>query len=135
MIFNEKTGTRLLASEIKRGHCVIVNDIDAPCSKLVAVVIEVEGDIVVARYLAASVDFKRSCRNQANVVTPVEHFGYRVDHDRGHFRCSADATLQERAKYPDGEPRRWQDWSRVDWRPTVPDVAVIATDAAHENQQ
>lgn len=104
------TNYYLSASRIAVGHCVIINDVDCPEGKLVAVVSDVQPDRVTAMYLSEDVGML-TCSAKPRLVTPVEHFGVRVVVSGRSYCCTPDSTLEHIAKYPDldREPRYWQE--------------------------
>lgn len=126
----------LLGSEVSLGHCVIMNDVDQPCAKLVAVVTRIEGGVVYGRYLFKDLanSFKREARDAIERVTPIEWFGYRVFYAHPSYRCLADPCLPHIAKYPDGDARRWQDRSGVELWSASAESAQIAIDAVLSTQ-
>lgn len=97
----------LHASEVAKGHAVIVNDIDQPCSKLIAIVIEA-GDIVCARYLNADLGYDKLIKNPRKYVTPVNDFGVKLYYDTEDGKYHTKVVSESVAKYPDGAERQWQ---------------------------
>lgn len=94
------------------GCCICLNDVERPCAELLAVITKIEGDQIIAKYLNADSLLdnyrKKGCRTTPDLATPVGRFGVvvRVDAD-GMYWC--DKICESEAKYPEGEPRQWQD--------------------------
>ncbi len=107
----------LSASRVAVGHCVIINEIDAPQALCVAVVVRVAGNTVSARYLAEKAHVKLCFTINRQNVTPVNAFGFRVIASSGgspirhEFRCVSDLELAHMATYPDDKPRAWQEYT------------------------
>lgn len=108
---------RLKGSEVKPGHCVILNEIERPCGRLVAVIGSIEGSIATCYYLNADPDL--SWHNRLGMVidlsdtlhclTPVEQFGVEVRYSKtiGKFCCVK--TRPTSAVYKNGKARFWQE--------------------------
>lgn len=100
----------LNATELKVGCCIIMNDVEQPCAKLIAVVTEIDVDSVVAKYLSGAKELKpyrKGCLNQIENVTPVGRFGVSVKYGDGQYWC--EVVGESTATYRDGKPRQWQD--------------------------
>jgi len=98
----------LPASEVAVGHCVILNDYDAPASGTVAVVVSVEGDDVACEYLSEAMGKShRPLPMERGGPTPIALFGVEVRFAGGKFWCHV--VGDSRAKYRNGTPRRWQE--------------------------
>jgi hypothetical protein len=106
----------LPASEIAIGHCVIINDIEAPEGRMVSVITDIKGDVVTTKYLNSLRLFdsynRRGVCNRRCTVTPVGKFGVsvRVSSDRKYW-CEVVGTSS--ATYLDGTPRKWQEQQPV----------------------
>ena len=108
----------LLSSEIAVGHCVILNDVDQPCGRLVAVIVAIEGNTAYCNYLNA--DPQLSSYNQKlgmaiqidggiHNMTPVSRFGVEVNYypQEGGYCC--ERVSDSVATYRDGKSRKWQE--------------------------
>lgn len=108
--------TELAASELKVGHCVIINHFDRPCTRHVAVIIRKQGSDLIARYLNAPLDEALSeIRGSDEDATPINHFGVAVygrtiSDGTPDYRCDGSANHLATALYKDGKPRHWQDY-------------------------
>ena len=100
---------------IEVGDYVIVNDIDRPCEKLIAKVIQVKLDdknkkIYASRYINARVS--KEYKNKILTCTPtkVESFGQKVEifTDIQKYRVTEDHLQEKIATYADGKLREWQ---------------------------
>jgi len=92
---------------IKVGDYVIMNDTDKPCTRLIAVVtqIDAEKERVNARYICERVNM-REPYGRLGGVTLVGDFGIEMT-----FNGDTVSTEQVRpsvATYRDGKPREWQ---------------------------
>jgi hypothetical protein len=110
--------TTLPCTEIAVGHCVIVNHIEQPCGRLLAVITAIEGDTVRCKYLNAESDLsaynKRGGMSPGcDMVTPVGWFGVEVRCERsnesGEVLYSCVRLKSSIAKYRDGKVRSWQE--------------------------
>lgn len=129
---SKPTNNNLLeSSKIEVGHCVIVDPVERPCSRLVAVVVQViSHDLVACKYLNASRDLDEYNRVGIGMicsvhrVTPVGTFGVDVRTVNGGYYCvrMGDSI----AKYADGSTRLWQDESGIDFHPARTDVLALA---------
>jgi hypothetical protein len=97
----------LACSEVAVGHCVILNDFDRPCNKLVAVITKIENGRVIARYLSNRT-MMQECHALIDGVTPISQFGLSVITDGLFFWCAINPTATPTATYPNGEKREWQ---------------------------
>jgi hypothetical protein len=122
----------LLSNEITLGNCVIINHIEQPCAKLLAVIISFDEETVTTNYLNADKVFnsynKKGCVNRRNEVTPVSLFGVQVvvDLEMNEYWC--DPVGETTAKYHDGELRLWQEHGvkRYKFRPKILKIATKA---------
>jgi hypothetical protein len=122
----------LLSSEIAVGHCVIINHVEQPCAKLLAVITSFDENTVTTNYLNADKSFnsynKVGCANRKSEVTPVGLFGVQVmvDLEKNEYSCQfiADSI----AEYHDGRIRKWQDYNNClyQFRPKVLKIAAKA---------
>lgn len=122
----------LPASAVAVGHCVIMNDVEQPCTKMVVVLTSVKGDRVTGRYLAQAINFGE-CSGPVSRVTPVNAFGMRVMLSGGAYKCEPDESLGRSAVYPDGDPRKWQDHCEPYWRAAVDKWARVAIKASEQS--
>lgn len=102
------TAIELAADKLELGHCVIINDCDQPCAKLLAVVTEVREDKVVAQYLTKDVSMKQCWSSNPKHVTPANWFGVRVLVTSAGVCCLNGG--ESKATYPDGKARKWQEY-------------------------
>ena len=120
----------LLSSDIDVGHCVIVNDVEQPCGKLVAVVVAVDGDKVITKYLNADQQLtsynKRGVTNRRETVTPCGSFGVEVRFEKstGYYWC--EPIREPKSTYPDGKIRPWQERGGIGTYLARPDVLQVA---------
>lgn len=110
-------------AEISVGHCVILNDFEKPCGRLLCVITEVGESGIRAKYLNADTRYDLHNKGAGMFVakqshlhnlTPVQSFGVRVfyDFDRDRYMC--EKTGESVAKYADGSAREWQgEWSQI----------------------
>ena len=106
------------------GCCVILNDVEQPCARLVGVVVGIEAEFIRTKYLC---DDKlltpynlHGCVNHRVVVTPLSDFGVELRVEGGVYWCEQVGASV--ATYPDGTPRKWQEYSgpiRHRWREHV----------------
>ena len=129
------TTTRTLpASEIAVGHCAIINHVEQPCGRLLAVIIAVEGESVRTKYLNAERGLssfnKRGCVNPIETVTPVGHFGVevRTARDGGETFYWCEPVGESRATYCNGDTRPWQEHGWSGQYVARPDVLRLAKD-------
>lgn len=120
----------LLSSDIDVGHCVIVNDVEQPCGKLVSVVVSVAGDKVVTKYLNADQQLtsynKKGVTNRRETVTPIGSFGVEVRvNEHNVYWC--EPISESKATYADGERRPWQERGGIGKYTARPDVLRVAT--------
>jgi hypothetical protein len=112
-------------SKLYVGMPVIVNEFDRPCTRLVAVVsdMDIDNDIVVVKYLCAQTRVKTCCM-AINRVTPLEDFGVTlIIEGEEMMRC-----LPERksvATYYDGRPRPWQPENPDEYLPARPEIVRL----------
>lgn len=98
---------------VSLGHCVILNDIEQPCARMIGVVVGIEGEFIRTRYLCADADMtpynKRGCVNRREVVTAIEDFGVELRSEGNSYWC--EKVGDSVARYPDGLRRTWQEHS------------------------
>lgn len=102
----------LPASEVAIGHCVIINDIEAPEGRMVSVVVDIRIGQVVTKYLNRRKEFdsynKHGVESRKLTVTPVGKFGVEVKVDSdGTYWC--ESVSESSAAYSDGRKRYWQE--------------------------
>lgn len=100
---------------LKRGTYVIINDVDCPEARLVAVLTrydDIEG-VWHALYLSEDTNMTSPRGLQP---TPISDFGKRVEwtYELGEYRVVDDGSPCI-ATYRDGDPRQWQDRSGREW--------------------
>lgn len=97
---------------LTRGQLVIMNDIDCPEAKLVAVLTRFDDKkgIWHARYLAKATS-RTKCYSSGALggPTPIDDFGVMIEFVGDHFRA-VPSGKPSNAKYRDGKPRSWQDY-------------------------
>lgn len=131
---DNKGWVELPASAVAVGHCVIVNDMDRPSQKLVAVVVRVEGEWAYCKYINAAPyldEYEKGGgikSSAARGLTPVGQFGVRVFVDAHAGRYVTEVFGRSRAVYPDGRPRAWQ-CDEYDSFPARAGVAAVALEA------
>ncbi len=124
----------LAASELAVGHCINISDIEQPCCRLIAVITKVAGDEILCKYLSDDSQLdrftKRGVWTSRKYATPIGHFGVDVHYEpeRGEFFC--DQVRESTVTYPDGKPRRWQDFTVSCGRKARPKVLKFALKAA-----
>jgi len=96
----------LKSDAIAVGHCIIINDCDRPCGMLVAIICDIDEEYITARYLSNAVHMEQ-CSSRAKYVTPIGAFGVKVCVEGHEYWC--EKIGESSAKYPDGEPRMWQE--------------------------
>jgi hypothetical protein len=113
------TCVELPASEIAVGHCVNVSYVEQPCSKLVAVITQIEGEFAYCKYLNSEpaldsyseMNQGRGLRNRLESLTPIGDFGVQVFYEdnkkKPTFWC--ERTSDSVATYSDGGRRFWQE--------------------------
>ena len=100
---------------LKRGTYVIMNDVDCPEARLVAVLTKYDDlrGVWHALYLSETTNMTDPHGLQP---TPLSDFGKRVEwiYELGEYRVvdSGDPCV---ATYRDGKPRQWQDRSQREW--------------------
>jgi len=139
MTQNSSVGhTTLPCTEIAVGHCVIVNHIEQPCGRLLAVITAIEGDTVRCKYLNAESDLsaynKRGGMSPGcKMVTPAGWFGVEVRCERssasGEVLYSCVRISISRATYQDGKIRSWQEYGRLNRYVARHDVLKLAIEA------
>ena len=127
------TKATLQVDEVAVGHCVIINDVEQPCGRLVSVVVAVDGDVVVTKYLNADPVLtpynKTGVANRRETVTPCGHFGVSVVvNSDGQYLC--EPVAESRATYSDGDLRPWQEYGPARWFDARADVLSLALSEA-----
>ena len=128
----------LLSTEVKPGHCVIINDCDNPGSRHVAVVTVVQPGMVRAVYLCAAIHMTECATTHPAEVMPLSRFGVRVVlcECSESYRCEPDKALPLTAVYPDGKTRQWQEHhTPPPFQVLKPTVRLIALKAWHESRK
>jgi hypothetical protein len=124
-----------LSSDIAVGHCVILNDVEQPCGRLVAVIMSIEGNTAFCNYLCADRDLSSYNKQLGMAIqveggihnmTPVSKFGVEVHYypQVGTYGC--ERVGDSVATYRDGKPRRWQENVPVQYTARR-EVANVAT--------
>lgn len=106
----------LPASEIKVGHCVIINDVECPEGRMVSVITGFEhgtnGGTVITQYLSSRKELdgynRRGVFSPRCTVSPVGWFGVTV-FVNSDMQYWCEKTGESRATYRDGKPRQWQE--------------------------
>lgn len=123
----------LPADKIAVGHCAIINHVEQPCGRLLAVIVAIEGESVRTKYLNAERDLssynKRGCVNPIDLVTPAGHFGVevRTDKDGAETFYWCEPVGESIATYRDGSIRPWQEHGWSGQYVARPDVLRLAT--------
>lgn len=109
----------LPASKLELGHCVIANDLDRPCAKMVCVIVGFMASRVQLKYINKDPQFNNHNRDDGffayrELVTPLNTFGVEIFSDGDEYWC--EVTGESSAKYPDGVPRLWQDNSNTRYK-------------------
>ena len=95
----------------QNGDCIIINDVEQPCSKLIAVIVGQRGEYYECQYLNADETLnqynKPPMRNKLTRATRVEDFGVVLRTTGDKYWC--EQVGDSIATYPDGEPRKWQE--------------------------
>ena len=103
-------------SDLRKGMPVIINDVERPEARLVAVLttFNARTGIWRARYLANGTHGTQCWTG--GQPTPLSHFGIALESDGDRFRCvsSGEPSI---ATYRDGRPRSWQDRTPSHWWP------------------
>lgn len=113
----------LPAERVEVGNCVIVNQYDQPCGKLIAVVTEKTDAYVKCQYL--NNDKSLSTYNKDggieipshlfSQITPVFLFGVTIqlveNETDAMYYC--EQTSVSKAQYSDGESRKWQEYGGI----------------------
>lgn len=105
-----KARGKVKKSRLFVGQAVIVDDVDQPCSLMVAVITCVSGFSARVRYLSDDVrleGFEGEFNVISRFVTPLSEFGVRLVVCDGRF--SVVGVGDSVARYPDGRLRRWQE--------------------------
>lgn len=117
-----------------RGTPVIINDVDCPQAKLVAVIrgYDAKRGVWKADYLSTRTNMQR-CWSSGELggPTPLAEFGMRVELDdtRQSFRVISTGA-EPTAKYRDGKQRNWQDYDGERcWWPTRKAAVRLLTEA------
>lgn len=106
------------------GMPVIINNVDRPCTRLVAVITNIDNDtgIVHAEYLCKET-LMAQCSSQAYRVTPLSEFGVTLIIEKGEMKC--DPVKKSTAMYPDGGHRKWQEEEYGKRHKVRPDVVSL----------
>ena len=110
---------------LKRGTPVIINDVDCPENRLVAVIMRLTPDgIWRARYLS-TYPHMVFCWTGHDVPTPLADFGVSLEWNGNEFRTVPNGQPCI-AKYRDGVPRKWQQRGREWWPARTQARALLA---------
>lgn len=97
------------------GDLVVVNDIDQPCGRLVAVVVGIAGDQLKCSYLNAASEFdwweKNPLTTGIEYATHLKDFGCVLMTDSEKYVVKKIG--ESRATYADGSHRPWQERCEV----------------------
>jgi hypothetical protein len=101
----------MMTRKFEPGDCVILNDVEQPCARLIGVVVSVDDGYVKTKYLNADESFssynRRGCLSRRAVVTHLEDFGVRLRVTGVSYWC--EVVGESTATYEDGKPRKWQE--------------------------
>ena len=117
-----------------RGTPVIINDVDCPEAKLVAVIrgYDAKRGVWKADYLSTRTNMAR-CWTSGEIggPTPIAEFGMKVElDDTGLSFRVVPSGAPNVAKYRDGKPRNWQDYDAEHrWWPTRKAAVKLLTEA------
>lgn len=93
------------------GDCIILNDVEQPCGKMICVITAKVGDRYECKYLNAGPMFDQfnepPMRNTMDRATLIEDFGVVLRFKGSQYWC--DVVGESRATYPNGKPRKWQE--------------------------
>jgi hypothetical protein len=96
--------------EFRVGDCIILNDCELPSGKMVCVV--TERPYIVRYLINADPGFDVFCempmKSMLERAIKIEDFGVAICTDGEHYWC--EKREESKAKYPDGMPRKWQEW-------------------------
>ena len=119
----------ILCDKVTVGSCIIVNEFDRPCARLVAVVTEIDHEKIVAQYLSNDVSLRTFSKNGVwgtfLRVTPLWNFGVALHvNPKGEYWC--EKKCDSIATYPDGSHRLWQESFReTPLYPGRPEIVAI----------
>ena len=99
-------------TNIEVGNFVIINECDAPCGKLIAIVEKIKDGTVYAKYLSKGTNLI-NCRGPIENCTNIDDFGVEIKFM--YKKYLARQVDNSKATYHDGKCRYWQDQSEV-WR-------------------
>ena len=109
------TNKEQFAHVFQVGDCIILNDVEQPCGRMVCVVTgsnDNEDGFYSVQYMNADSVFDCYCkppmRNRLNRATKLECFGVALRTDGTRYWC--EQIGDSSASYPDGQPRKWQEW-------------------------
>jgi hypothetical protein len=118
----------------KVGDAVILNDVDQPCGKLVAIVVKDDGTHYHCEYLNADPRFDHYSKppmraGRLERATKLEDFGVVLCVADGKYWC--DQIGESAAKYPDGQARQWQEFGGRMMHRARPHLATILWDVGN----
>lgn len=96
------------------GDCIILNDVEQPCGRMVCVITGNANDLgfYSVQYMNADPSFDSYCKppmaNRLLRATRLEDFGVVLRNDGTYYWCEQIGSSS--AVYPDGEPRKWQEF-------------------------
>jgi hypothetical protein len=110
------------------GDTVILNDVDQPCGKMVAVIVKDDGKDYHCEYLNADARFDKynippMRFGRLNYATKLEDFGVKLCAADGKYWCEPVSISV--ARYPDGSPRNWQEFDGPIRHVARPHLALI----------
>lgn len=93
------------------GDTIIVNDVEQPCGKFVAVVVAINQHMLKWCYLKDDPTLEQFDGSWAfmDEATLTQDFGVQICNDLDGYYW-LEQKQASKAKYPDGEPRRWQEY-------------------------
>lgn len=113
------------------GDLVIVNELDRPCSRLIAVVLDDESmnglsGLIRASYIAKEFASRSPMVLPTSRMTRVDSFGVDIRRDGG--SCFSVEASPSEALYPDGSVRAWQEDGGFGRRVEVSALGILAVE-------
>lgn len=109
------------------GDCIILNDAEQPCARMIVVVTADDGTQYECQYLNADPAFDSYCKPPMNSslsrATKVEDFGVVIRAHAGQYWC--EQREESKATYSDGKPRKWQEYDGPVKHRTRPHLADL----------
>ena len=93
------------------GDCVILNEVEQPYGRLIAVVTEDDGNYYHCQYLNADSTLDSysnpPMKTRLDRATKIEDFGVVIRSAKGEYWC--EQRSESKATYSDRKPRKWQE--------------------------